>query len=129
MSPEVDAILEAAENALTEEACSDDLQTRRTIIENALRQAKRLEEIAPDYFNTFHVQGVLWYHHPDKTSERSRQAKHYLMEALRLIRNRSSLFTISGAYILTRAISLARWGISHKRIASIGKQRTSGGAG
>ena len=92
MSPEVDTILETAENALTEAACSDNLQTRRTIIEDALRQAKRLEEIAPDYFNTFHVQGVLWYHHPDKTSERSQQAKHYLIQALRL--NPKSQLTI-----------------------------------
>lgn len=71
MSPEVDTLFEAAENAITEAACSNDPKNRRIIIEGALQNCKRLEAIAPDYFNTFHLQGVLWYHHPDKTIERS----------------------------------------------------------
>src|SRR5690349_21298507 len=91
MSPEVDSIIKAAENALTEAACSDDLQTKRAIIEGALQRTKLLEEIAPDYFNTFHVQGVLWYHHPDRTPERSQKIRHYLLAALRL--NPRSQFT------------------------------------
>jgi hypothetical protein len=92
MSLEVDSIMKSIEEALVEAACSDEPCSKRIIIEKGLRQANRLEEVAPTYFNTFHVQGILWYHHPDKTPERVRNAMRYFLEALKL--NPVSHFTI-----------------------------------
>ena len=92
MSPEANSIFESVEQTLTDAACSDDVAIQRVAIETALQKTKRLETIAPDYFNSLHVQGVLWYHHPDKNSERSQKVKHYLHAALKL--NPKSQLTI-----------------------------------
>lgn len=81
-SEEVDAICKDVEQLLTEEACSDGDDEKRAFIEQAFKRASRLFEIAPDNYATYHVHGVLWYHHPDKSTSRSQSIKDHLHRAV-----------------------------------------------
>ena len=83
-SEEIDIIFEEVEDLLTEEACSDSESEKREFIEQGLKRASRLLELAPDYHNKYHLHGLLWYHHPDKNQQRSQRTKQFLRRAVDL---------------------------------------------
>jgi tetratricopeptide (TPR) repeat protein len=83
-SEEIDTIFEEVAQLLSDEACSESESEKRNIIQLGLDKASRLLEIAPDYYNTYHLLGLLWYHHPDRDSKRSRRIKTFLIRAVEL---------------------------------------------
>ena len=81
-SEQLDAIFEEVEKLLKDEACTDSDTERKVLVEKGLKRAAGLLELAPDYHNTYHLHGLLWYRHPDKGENRSRKIKEYLNRAV-----------------------------------------------
>lgn len=84
---EINTIFKEVDKLLIDEACSKCESEKRDLIQQGLEKASRLLEIAPDYHNTYHLLGLLWYHHPDKDSKRSQSIKAFLNRAIELAPN------------------------------------------
>src|SRR4051812_39312918 len=91
-SPIFSVRLQTIEDCLTDAAFAEEPATKRAAIERGMRAAQRLLETHRDHYQTYHALGVLWYHHPDKSSERTAKVKELLSHALAL--NPDSQFSI-----------------------------------
>ena len=91
-SETLSGLLVAFEDCLTEAVCADDVQTARAAITRGMQVSAAILKDFPNHYQGYHTLGVLWYHHPDKTPERSTKVKEFLNHALEL--NPSSQFSI-----------------------------------
>jgi hypothetical protein len=82
MDSEIDAFYADVERLLNDESVTDDPDLKRFLVVDAVSKAQDLIRRCPDDADFRHLLGLAWYHHPDKSAERSAAIRDALHRAL-----------------------------------------------
>ncbi len=84
MNAEIDALYADVERLLDDESTTDDPDTKRSLVLDAVSKARDLIQRRSDDPDFYHLLGLAWYHHPDQSPERSVSIRKALSRALLL---------------------------------------------
>jgi tetratricopeptide (TPR) repeat protein len=71
MDSEIDSLYAEVEHLLDGETVTDDRDLKRLLVRDAISKAQQLIRRCTNDADFFHLLGLAWYHHPDKSKERS----------------------------------------------------------